>query len=335
MSSLPLLVSLPEAEESLEILAAELDFSDEERAIAEQMLETRLPPLVKPSCLPYMFGVSHQLIGLIEKRPHLFYRGFVVKKSSGGVREIVAPRRVLKTIQRWIYEHILSKAPLSECATGFVRGRSIFSIGKVHARNKNLMVIDIADFFPSIKFDKVEAIFRDLDFPNRVAHQLSALCCLHESLPQGAPTSPALANLVFRPVDEELSKLSKGWRCDYARYADDLAFSGDRVFTDADRLEAGGILERFGFSVHERKSRIVGQGGRQVIAGLVVNNNVLPPRVKRRRWRATFHRASRYPEEFEDRVQRLFGIASFVNQYSQETASRYREIAKRVLLSSR
>ena len=331
MSPLPLLVSLPETEESLEILAEELEFTAGEQVLAKSMLADRLPPLVKPSCLPFLFAISHQLIGLMEKSPHLFYRRFVARKTGGGFREIKAPRRYLKIIQQWIQEHILLKGTLPDNVKGFVKGQSIFSNAKVHAKNRNLMVIDVSNFFPSITFAQVEAVFGDFGYPNRVQHQLTALCCLDGHLPQGAPTSPSLANLVFKPVDEELSKLAKKWKCDYTRYADDLAFSGSRAFSKLEISHAEKILNRFGFSLNKKKSRIIGQGGRQVIAGLVVNNNALPPRVRRRRWRATFHRASKYPKEFMDRVHTLLGIASFVNQFSPQTAAKYRDIARKVL----
>lgn len=330
MRSLPLLISLERAEKPLDVLAEELDFPATQLALAKLLLDKGLPPLSTPDVLPYLFGVSHQLIGYMEKFPDNFYRTFRVKKNSGGYREIVAPRRVLKTIQRWIYVHICLKAAPNDCVMGFIKGKNIFDNGRVHAKNRNLMVIDISDFFPSVKFAQVEDVFRHFKFPERVAHQLTALCCLHECLPQGAPTSPALANLVFRPVDLELSKLSKEWGCSYTRYADDLAFSGSKVFSEKDKSRVAQVLNQFGFSINERKSRIIGQGGRQMVAGLVINHCALPPRATRRRWRAMFHRASRYRREFADRVQNLSGIVSFVNQFEPETALKYRKVLEKV-----
>lgn len=330
MSQLSLLISLPDTEESLDLLAAALDFTEEELALAKSLLIRGLPPLVKPQCLPYLFGISHQLIGLMEKFPERFYRSFDLRKSGGGFRHIQAPRRFLKTIQRWILNYICSQGDLSENVFGFVKGRSIFDNAKVHAKNRNLMVIDVSDFFPSITFSQVEAVFKSFGFPNRVAHQLSALCCLGEYLPQGAPTSPAIANLVFKPVDDRLTKLATNWGCNYSRYADDLAFSGPELFSNAQKSAVEEVLTSFGFSINKKKSRIIGQGGRQVVSGLVVNSNVLPLRTIRRCWKATFHRASKHPEEFVGQVARLLGIASFVNQFSQETSTKYKGIAKRV-----
>jgi retron-type reverse transcriptase len=271
----------------------------------------------------------------MQKFPGKFYRSFTIQKSGGGERLINAPRRFLKTIQTWIYANICAKQVLDDCVTGFIIGKSIFDNGRVHANNGNLMVVDISDFFPSVKFPQVSSIFKALAFPKSVAHQLAALCCLDGCLPQGSPTSPSLSNLVFKPTDSELTKLTKEWGCTYTRYADDMAFSGDKVFSREDIYQVGEILRKFGFSVNEKKSRIIGRGGRQIVAGLVVNQSALPPRVIRRRWRATFHNATIHPKKFSNRVTNLFGIASFVKQYSPATHQNYRAITLNVLKSSK
>jgi retron-type reverse transcriptase len=331
MVSVPLLVSFSTSEESLKIIAKELNFNESEIKIAESLTGKGFPPLVKSAVLPYLFGISHRLIGLMEMSPERFYRTFSIEKSGGGTREIKAPRVFLKIIQRWIYEHICLREALDDCVTGFVRGKNIFDNGLVHSKNRNLMVIDIKNFFPSITFNQVKIVFIGLGFPERVAYQLTALCCLGGQLPQGAPTSPVLANMVFKPTDSDLLALSKEWGCSYTRYADDLAFSGSKVFTNEDKAKVGAILEGAGFLINESKSRIIGPGGRQILAGLIVNTNVLPPRVLRRRWRATFYQATKRPGDFQDKSKSLFGIAAFVNQYSPKAASTYREIASNVL----
>jgi RNA-directed DNA polymerase len=331
MRTLSLLVGLPEEESTLDILSKELEFDTSLSDLAKSLFSKKLPPLATPSVLPYLFGVSHQLIGFMETFPHRMYRIYEVPKSSGGTRQIEAPRRFLKLIQEWIYEYICSKPRLEENVNGFVRGKSIFSNATVHTKNKNLMVVDVSDFFPSVKSNKVEAIFQELGFPPIVSHQLTNLCCLDGHLPQGAPTSPALANLVFRPVDTELISLSRTWQCDYTRYADDLAFSGFKRFSAEDEKQVEQILFPFGFSINPRKSRIIGKGGRQIVAGLVINSRALPPRIVRRKWRATFHRASKHPSEFRERMGYLFGVASFINQYSKDMSKTYRDIAQQVL----
>jgi RNA-directed DNA polymerase len=330
VESLPLLIRLKNVDNPIDIISEDLDFSAEETGLAKKLINQGLPPLAKPAVLPYLFGISHQLVGYIEQFPERFYRTFTLPKRTGGERIIVAPRVVLKTIQRWIHTNICLKAIPHSSATAFIKGKNIFANARVHSQSKNLMVIDITDFFPSIRFNQVENIFKGFGFPDKVNHQLTALCCLDGSLPQGAPTSPILSNLVFKPADIRLSDLAAEWHCNYTRYADDLAFSGSRVFTKDDKSQVGDILKEFGLCINERKSRIIGQGGRQMIAGVVVNQYALPLRIRRKRWRATFHRASRHPKEFKGRLSSLAGTIAFIKQFSPETAAKYQQTLKAV-----
>ncbi|MBI2916472.1 MAG: RNA-directed DNA polymerase [Chloroflexi bacterium] len=330
MNPLPLLVSLPREPESIDVLAGELDLTPDERSLAVSLYSRGLPPLVHRKCLPYMFGVSPRLIAAMQKRAEHYYRRFTINKQGGGTRAIVAPRRFLKLIQTWINGHICSKERMPECVMGFVRGRSIFDNGRAHCKNKNVMVVDVKDFFPSVTLQQVEAVFASFGFPEEICRQLGGLCTLDGGLPQGAPTSPALANLVFLSVDERLSRQAAEWNCTYTRYADDIVFSGARHFISEDVACLREILRQGGFTINDRKTRIVGQGGRQTVTGLVVNGKALPPRSKRRRWRAMFHRAANHPHEFFDRARSLAGIAAFVNQYSSERATEYGRIAQEV-----
>ncbi len=330
MRPLPLLVSHREERQSIDSLAADLNWSREEYGLAKRLYASRIPPLVNRKCLPYLFGVSSRLIAAMGRNPGRYYRIYSVKKVTGGTRRIEAPRRFLKVIQTWINTHICRHATMPDWVIGFVQGRNIFDNGKAHAPNKNLMVVDIQDFFPSVSLEMVKRVFVSMRLPTDVSDQLGKLCCLQGRLPQGAPSSPALANIVFKSADNLLQEQSAKWGCKYTRYADDLAFSGSRRFSQKDVERVKKIIGRFGFTINETKTRIVGQGGRQIITGLVVNRNALPPRTKRRLWRAIFHRASQHPREFTGRVSALFGVASFVNQFSPELAAEYFAIAGEV-----
>jgi len=189
------------------------------------------------------------------------------------------------------------------------------------------MVIDIENFFPSIKDESVQRYVLKVGFPFIVAKQLTDLCTFEGRLPQGAPTSPMLASIVFSPVDQKLRSLASSWGAVYTRYADDLAFSGRRQFSRTDIRRVSDILRRAGFRTNFAKSRITGAGSRQIVAGLVVNERGLPPREKRRGWRAMFHQASRLPGSFVGRSAELRGLASFVNQYDRELAKSYFQAA--------
>ena len=330
MSSIPLLASFPPNRESLRILGKELSWSTESRNKAQDLFDQGLPPLIDTSVLPFLFGVSAKLIAAMGKFSERYYRTFEVPKKSGGQRKIEAPRRFLKLLQRWIYAHMLCKSTFPSYVTGFVSGRSIFDNAKYHLSGRNLLVIDIQDFFPSVKPDAILSVFKSVGFPLPVAHQLSSLCTLYGRLPQGAPTSPAIANLAFTAVDKQLYELTGNWRCHYTRYADDMTFSGSKSFTNRDIDIVARILMPYGFLVNRSKSRIIGSGGRQIVTGLVVNRVAQPPRYKRRMWRAMFHRAFMHPREFSGRVGELQGVASFVNQFSPSLASKYLQVVTRL-----
>ncbi len=335
MTPLPLLVSFPNADTSLDIVATQLSWSADQRTRASRFHSRGLAPLIDTRTLPFLFGVSHQLISAMGKFSNKHYRTYTIPKKHGGERRIEAPRTFLKVIQRWILEYVLSRKDLPEVVNGFVRGKSIFDNANSHIDGKNLLVVDIKDFFPSVGANSVNKVFTSLRYSEPVSKQLTALTTLDGRLPQGAPTSPALANLAFVSSDRALERLAKSWGVIYSRYADDLAFSGSRRFSLRDAKRVGTILGKGGFQVNSEKTRIIGGGGQQIVAGLVVNARAQPPRYKRRIWRAMFHRASKHPREFDERVGTLTGIASFINQYDPELSQEYRQVAETIAATKR
>ncbi len=331
MYHLPFAVSLTKTSDLLKTIEKEFSLSSIEVTRAEKLLKSGLPPLVRAEIISYLFGISYSLLLSMSRFPEHYYRRYSIPKTKQGQRQIEAPRRFLKLIQRWIYDHILSTIPISSSVHGFVPKRDIFTNAKVHLDSKNIMVMDIKNFFPSIKRKHVIQVYKELGFPTRVALRLSSLCTLDERLPQGAPTSPALANIIFSPTDIELINIAKEWECKYTRYADDLIFSGDKIFTKEDTLRITEIINQTGLEVNIDKSRIIGSGARQIVTGLIVNNKGLPPRKKRMIWRATFHQALLNPEKYREDGLRLMGISSFVNQYNPDLSNKYKQIAQKVI----
>ena len=329
MNYLPPYLSLQYTEDLLVTLQEEFGLDTNELSKATELLDSKLPPLVRPEILSFLFGISYRFIKTMSIDSHKYYRTYRIPKSAGGYRRIEAPRRFLKLIQKWIYINILSTRQLPPVITGFVRGKNIFSNAEPHKPNKNLMVIDIKDFFPSVTYQEVYKVFKSFGFQRKVTTLLTGLCT-YNGLPQGAPTSPVIANLAFNPVDLALQDLAKGWDCNYTRYADDIAFSGNTTFSHKDINAVSQILGQSGFNINTRKTRIIGSGGRQILTGLVVNTCGLPPRDKRRRWRAMFHQASLEPPKYMGQSQSLKGIASFINEYNTELASSYMHIANHI-----
>ncbi len=238
---------------------------------------------------------------------HYYYR--VLSKSDGGLRFIEAPKRRLKKLQRQILTEILDKIPPHSAAHGFVRGRSIRTFAAPHTGRRVVLRLDLRDFFPTFAAARIQTVFRTFGYPEGVADLLGGLCTtfvpqrfwpglvwsglaensdrdqLSEArylysrphLPQGAPTSPALANICSHRIDCRLSGLATSADAAYTRYADDLAFSGDGDFArrvDRFSTHVAAILLDEGFRVNFRKTRIMHQGVRQHLAGLVVNQHI-------------------------------------------------------------
>jgi hypothetical protein len=168
MYHLPFAISLECSEDLVGTLEAEFKLNRPEVLQAKALLDSDLPPLVRPEILPFLFGISYSLTLSMPRFPERYYRVYSVDKKAGGTRQIEAPRQFLKLIQKWIYVHILSKSPLPSSVTGFVPGKNIFSNGKQHLLSRNLMVVDIRDFFPSVGERQVRKIFRSFGYTVKV-----------------------------------------------------------------------------------------------------------------------------------------------------------------------
>jgi RNA-directed DNA polymerase len=199
-----------------------------------------------PTELDWFADLKH----LNNRRPklqHYHYRLLV--KRSGGVRLIETPKATLKALQRRVLSGILDRVPVHPDVHGFVSGRSIVTYAQPHVRQDVLLRLDLENFFPAFPAARIQALFRTLGYPETVADRLGGLCSnsapaevykalppeartlyARPHLPQGAPTSPALANLMAYRLDCRLSALARTAGGRYTRYADDLAFSGGAQF---------------------------------------------------------------------------------------------------------
>jgi RNA-directed DNA polymerase len=192
------------------------------------------------------------------------YTTFDIPKKSGGVRRISAPATALKIIQRklnQVLQHAYeSKAPVH----GFVYGKNIVTNAQMHKGKRYVFNVDLKDFFPSINFGRVRGMFTAIPYnlnPD-VATVLAQICCFDNQLPQGAPTSPIISNMICAKMDSQLRRLAQSHRCIYTRYADDITFSTSmRGFPDAlasvnpaGQMEVGSelrrIIEENGFEIN-------------------------------------------------------------------------------------
>ena len=308
------------------------------------------------------------LAGKRGSRPqlaHYHYR-VLAKGSSGNLRLIESPKPRLKQLQRQILSQILYKIPIHRAVHGFTKGRSIKTFTAPHVGQRVVLRMDLQDFFPSISRARIQSLFRTMGYPERVADLLGGICtnatpravwsgCAREAnpnslwetralyaqphLPQGAPVSPALANLCTYRVDCRLTGLAKCAGAQYTRYADDLAFSGDENFERrAERFSThvAVILDEEGFRVNHRKTRIMRQGVRQHLAGLVVNRHANVRRADFDRLKAILTNCVRLGPESQNREGHprfrlhLEGRVGFVESVNAERGKRLRDILERI-----
>ena len=295
------------------ILQAEPDgFCEEEVA---RFRELGLPPIPNVGALPLFLGISTKTIFSIRLRPQKHYRSFILKKKDGSPRNIDTPRTYLKVIQWWILDNILNHVKLADNIFGFVIGRSAVQNAKFHFGAMHVLNVDIKNFFPSITVNQVGEIFQFLGYGAEVSNMLAEICCLDGRMPQGAPTSPALANLVLRGMDEELSNLAVLAGHKYSRYADDLTFSSSDWIKHDFLGVVQEAVECAGFELNQKKTRFAGPEGRMEVTGVVVNKVMQPSRVWRKRTRATLHSLSKANRLTRQNLSYLLGIKGMARQF--------------------
>jgi retron-type reverse transcriptase len=237
------------------------------------------------------------------------YRRFTIPKRSGGERVISAPMPRLKHVQHWILEHVLEPIALAAPAHGFVPGRSTVTNAVVHVGAAVVINVDLKDFFPTVTYRRVKGLFAKLGYSEQVATVLGLVCSepdIVEStldgvtyyvargprrLPQGAPTSPAITNVLCRRLDNRIAGYARARGLTYTRYADDLTLSSNDPSIDVGAVL--GFVRRTvaaeGFTVHPDKVRIVRRGRRQEVTGIVVNAKPGVVRAELRRFRALLY----------------------------------------------
>jgi hypothetical protein len=299
-----------------------------------------------------------------EKLHHYRYR--VLPKPSGEIRLIEAPKPRLKELQSHILSSILNKIPPHPAAHGFIKGRSIKTFISPHVAQHVVLRMDLRHFFPSFRAARVQTVFRTMGYPETVADLLGGICTnctpreiwekyggsgdcnlrfqarmlyCRPHLPQGAPTSPALANLCTYRADCRLAGLARSAGAQYTRYADDIAFSGREDFgRNIERFSThvAAILLEEGFDVHHRKTRAMRPAVRQHLAGVVVNRRMNIMRPDFDRLKATLTNclrlgpATQNREAHSDFRAHLEGRLAFVEMINPLKGRRLRDIFEQV-----
>jgi RNA-directed DNA polymerase len=302
------------------------------------------------------------------------YRYRVLAKQSGSLRLIEAPKPRLKEMQRQILSQILDNIPLHPSVHGFVKSRSIRTFAAPHVGRRVVLRMDLQDFFPSISGRRIQAFFRVAGYPETVADLLGGICTnaaphsiwkqiapgpdhavdravdrtlvqqmrnlyARPHLPQGAATSPALANICAYRMDCRLHGLAQAAGAEYTRYADDLAFSGDESFeqcVDRFSIHVASIVHQEGFAVHHRKTRIMRRSVRQYLTGLVANEHLNIVRTDFDQLKAILYNCVRYGPESQNHEanpsfqMHLAGRIGFVESINPHKAERLRKLFHRI-----
>ena len=281
---------------------------------AERLDQRGLPKLNQALELAQAMGISLAelrfltFVRQVSKVNH--YQRFAIAKKTGGQRLISAPMPRLKRAQYWMLEHILNPIPVHNAAHGFRAQRSIVSNARAHCGQDIVVNLDLKDFFPSIDYPRIKGLFHSLGYSEHIATLLALLCSEPDMdiieldgatffvasgprvLPQGAPTSPAISNILCRRLDARLAGTAKKLGFNYTRYADDLSFSAlgearKRLGKLLWRVEQ--IVSSEGFTLHPDKLRVMRNNERQEVTGIVVNQNPTLSRAKLREFRAVLH----------------------------------------------
>jgi V8-like Glu-specific endopeptidase len=243
--------------------------------------------------------VLYEVLVLSKKKN---YTKFEITKKSGGSRAIYSPRKNLSILQKK-FAYILSLVYTNHLnAHGFIKERSIVTNASQHLKNKYVLNLDLENYFESIKFPRVRAMFlKYFGFNERVASTLANICCHHEGfLPQGAATSPPISNIISFKLDKELTRVAKKYHCKYTRYADDITFSTKKnafpeklAVLDGNSVQLGNeiisIVKNNGFSINPNKTRLNYMRERLSVTGITVNEKLNVERKYIRRIRSILH----------------------------------------------
>ena len=219
-------------------------------------------------------GFSARTLYGLSRNLDKHYHTVLIPKSDGSARKLSVPDLILKKVQKSIADNILAYYPISRYATAYKPGSSIQWNAKPHVGKKKILKLDIEGFFDNILYSQVkDIVFCEEKYSEPIRVLLTMLCYYKELLPQGAPTSPAITNIIMYDFDERIGSFCGKKRIAYTRYCDDMTFSGD--FDDKEVIELVKYeLKKLGLFLKNRKTVVVPRTKRQAVTGIVVNEKI-------------------------------------------------------------
>jgi RNA-directed DNA polymerase len=274
------------------------------------------------SCL---LNVSPLRVEQIINNPS--YVEFKIPKKKGKPRLICQPNPELMKVQRRLnsYLQAIYEFHIPTCVNGFVPKsnklyRSIVTNAKPHIGKRNILTLDIKDYFTSIRANRIKKLINSWDIDNEISSALALLCTFEGCLPMGAPTSPILANLCSYELDLKLMRFCAQNQVTYTRYADDLTFSSDLFFSEEFIQLIINVIEECGFEVNYKKLRRIGRNRKQKITGIIVNQKLSVERKLKKKLRAIEHDIS--VNGIEKAAERHYGLNTSASDKIQKKFQR-------------
>ena len=283
-------------------------------------------------------GFAEHFLYSASNAPTIHYRKFKVEKRSGGFRQIDEPLPDLKCFQRWLVREFFARFPASKFSHAYKRSHSIKTNARLHLSKSIVLRVDVKDFFASLRIGLLVKMLEQYGYTAQVSGLISNLCFLEGALPQGAPTSAIISNLLLADIDKKIGADALAAGLHFTRYADDLAFSGSRLPRDFIQ-KVSKHLKLAGLELNSSKTRIMGKGARQIVCGTILNEKIGAPRKFRRLFRQEVHyirtfglegHLSHQGETRRQYLDTLIGRGNHILWMSEHAPLRFPEVRKDV-----
>jgi RNA-directed DNA polymerase len=323
----------------------------------EQLRKRGLPECNTDEEIALAMGISleklHFLAGDRSMPSTSHYSRFQISKKIGEARTISVPTPELKATQKWILKNILENIEVHDAAHGFCRNRSIVTNATPHVGADVIVKLDLQNFFQSILYKRVKALFYNFGYFETAATIFGLICTIAKIndggktsyediekryLPQGAPTSPVISNLVCDRLDMHLTKLANNLGFCYTRYADDLTFSSFGAAHKVDKLiqESRSIITQEGFTVNSDKTKILGNSVQKIVTGIIVNRQLNLSRKTLKAFRATLYQieqeglSGKKWGNSTDLIAAITGFANYVAMVNPSKGAEFLASVKRI-----
>ncbi|OZB93678.1 reverse transcriptase family protein [Paenibacillus sp. XY044] len=289
-------------------------FIEECLLYADGLQYKNLPVIFSTKHLSLLLELEYKELNNIILNSYRYYKTFSIAKKRGGERQIKCPNHILKSLQRWILNNILINVRVSSACKGFRKGESIITNADTHLGCQAILRVDLENFFDTITENQVRKSFIRIGYSTNLSVDLAKLCVTSRldsttgeyvsSLPQGAPTSPMLANIVAYRLDKRLSSLANKLGVRYSRYADDLVFSGNT--TQLPKIELlKKIITEEGLKINNQKTLLRREGQKRMVTGIIVSGDKLrvPKKYKKDIWKHLHYALLYGPDGHTSRIK--------------------------------